>query len=444
MKKSDLFKQQRSEKRNRLKELQEAATTENRDYNETEEQEINTLLDEIRSLDAKIKMHEGLEEQARQAAAAAGGAPKGGASDGDKRDFEKFSFVKLMRAAAQNRPLEGIEREMQQEAEKEMREAGQAPNSEALGIPMVLLNSRFAPKANKRDMTVTGGSGGSEGGVTVATEVQGYIEALREHNVLLANGADFLGGLTGNIDMPRENAVFNPVWEGETDEAAEVSPTYTKVQMTPKRLSGVIEMSNQLLIQNSSSIEARVMRQILMGHAIALDKAGFNGSGSGQPTGIINDGDVTVIAIGANGGAITDAQLLALEEAVDLANGSLSGAMYAVTPKIRKVLKTTKLDSGSGLFLWDRITNTVNSYPAVSTNNLPANLSKGTGNNLNAMVFGNFNACAFGQWGGIEILRDPFTKAQNGLVRLVLNAFNDFHVLQPGQLAACKDVDVTA
>tara|TARA_R110002050_G_scaffold174876_3_gene307819 strand:- start:4336 stop:5658 length:1323 start_codon:yes stop_codon:yes gene_type:complete len=439
MKMSDKFKQQRKEKRDRLKELQTTAETENRDYTEAEETEVRAALDAIDALDAKINLHERQEEQARQAAAAAGTPKPSGHSDGDKRDMDKFSFVRFLRSAKANKPLEGIEREMQEEAEREMREAGQAMNPDALGIPMTLLNYRFGKEVNKRTMTA---GTNTAGGFNVETSVDGYIDALRERNILMSNGAEMMSGLSGNIQMPRENAVFNPTWEGEVDDNAASSPTYTAVTFVPKRLSGYIDLSNQLLIQNSSSIEARVQRQILDGHAIALDKAGFNGTGTDQPTGILNDSDVTVIAIGANGGAITDAVLLSLEEAVDLANGDLNPALYIMTPKVRKALKTTKLDAGSGLFLWDRISNTVNSYGAMSTNNLPANLTKGSGTALNAMVFGDLSSCAFGQWGGLEILKDQYTQAGKGVTRLVLNAYNDFHVLQPGNLSACKDIVV--
>jgi HK97 family phage major capsid protein len=439
MKKSDLFKQERKEARNRLKELEQTAEAESRDYTAAEETAVRAELDGIEALDGKIALHERTEAQAVLAAAATGSPVANPLSKGDKRDMNKFSFVRFLRNTNSNKPLEGIEREMHEEAEVEMRAAGQVLSPDSYGIPMALLNARFSPSRQKRAMTA---GVDTAGGFSVETSVDGYVEALRERNILLSNGAEMMSGLTGNIQMPRENAVFNPVWEGEVDEDAESQPSYTDVTFSPKRLGGHIDLSNQLLVQNSSSIEARVMSQILKGHAIALDKAGFNGTGTLQPTGIINDSDVTVIAVGANGGAITDAILLSLEEAVDLANGDLSPAMYAVTPKLRRALKSIKVDDGSGLFLWDRLTNTVNSYGAMSTNNLPANLTKGSGTALNAMVFGDFSGCSFGQWGGLEILRDPYTQARKGTTRLVLNALNDFHVLQPGNLAACKDLTV--
>lgn len=440
MKKSDLFKQERAQKRGRLQEMQKAAETESRDYSEDETKEIDTLLSEIRALDDKIARAEAMEEQARQAAAGAGAPSGGGLGKEQERDLKKFSFVRFMRGAVAGRSLDGIEAEMQQEAEKEMRDAGQVSAPDAYGIPMVLLNQRFAPSAHKRDMTA---GTDTAGGFTVPTSVEGYVEALRERTVLLSNGAEMLGGLSGNMRMPRENAVFNPTWEGETDAAAEQSPTYADVTFTPKRLAGYVDMSNQLLAQNAVSVEARIARQILEGHAIALDKAGFNGTGAdNQPLGILNDGSVTIIEIGANGGAVTDGVILDLEEAVDLANGDLNPAMYVMTPKVRRALKGTALDSGSGLFLWDRLTNTVNSYSATSSNTLPANLAKGSGTNLNSMVFGDLSACSFGQWGGIEITRDNLTQALNGKTRMVLNVYNDFHVLQPGKIAACKDIEV--
>jgi len=249
----------------------------------------------------------------------------------------------------------------------------------------------------------------------------------------------------GNIDMTRENAVATLAWEGETDAAAETSPTYKQIQFKPNRLSGFIDISRQLILQNSQSIQQRVANQLLSGISQALDAAGFAGPGTGNaPTGIINDGDVGTFAIGTNGGALTRAGILEMEEILGDAFGALDPKFITTNPN-RKKLKSAAIDGGSGLFLWDRLTNEVESYMAHATSHLPKNLTKGSGSALSAAILGTINAqsAAFGQWGGIEILNNPYTKAKSGQVELVINAFLDFHVLQPGAFVVCKDIVTT-
>lgn len=443
MKDSAKLKQERAEKRAKLQEIHNAAKEEKRNYTEDEQSQVDTLLGEVRSLDTQIERAEGVEaELARSAAAAAGNGSAKDLSSKEERDLKNFSFLKIARSAATGEKLEGLEKEMQEEARNEMRNSGITPSSNSLQIPTLVLRNAWG--SEKRDVTATGGSNGSQGGVTVATSVQGYIEALQNRTLLTTLGAGMMTGLVGNIDMPRENAVFAPSWEGENDDAAESSPTFTKVTFSPKRLSGYIEVSDQLLLQSSSSIEMRLRNQILTGHAVALDKAGWQGTGTNdQPTGILTDGDITVVAIGANGGAITDAKILEMESTIDTQNALDGSLAYAFTPAVRRILKGLKVDDGSGLFVWDRLTNQVNAYPAYSTNQLPTTLVKGSsGAVCHAAVYGDYSAASFGMWGGIEIKVDPYTQAKKALTTLILNAYHDFHVLQPGKLTAIKDITV--
>lgn len=449
MKKSDQLKQQRKEKRDRLAEIQTTAKNEKReDYTADEATEIDGLLEEIRSLDTKIEDAEKTERRSLEiAAAVAGGGNAPDVSERDMKDLRNYSMLKTLRSVANpNYKLEGIELEMDQEARREAQSVGASPSTGALMLPMHVLRN-LPMGAEKRDVSAEGGSGGSEGGVSVQTTVTSYIEALRNRTLLTRLGIPLVTGLSGNLKMPRENAVFAPSWEGESDDSAESSPTFTSVSMAPERLAGYVDITEQILLQNSSDMEMRIRNQILLGHALALDAAGFQGTGSNdQPTGILNDADINVVAIGTDGGALTDALIVEMEEKLDTANALFGNLHYVMTPKGRRTLKLLDVDSGSGLKVWDRISNQVNGYAGHSTNQLPSNLTKGSGTNLHALLFGEFsvNSAMFGMWGGLEILRDPYTQATKGIVRLHLNSYCDFAVLQPKKFCAIKDFDPTA
>jgi HK97 family phage major capsid protein len=440
MKKSVELKQQKAAKLTEARGIIDAAKAEKRDLTAEESVTVASLEAEIDDLETRAEQAEAQERIELRLA-----RDKGSKPSGEEEEVRSFSITRALSVVAAGKQLDGLEREMQEEAEKEYRTSGVTlRGGSSVLLPQVVLRSMYAPA--KRDMTVTGGSpAGVEGGYNVPTEVDNYITALRQRNLLLSLGAGMMNDLTGNIDMPRENAVAALAWEGETDETAETSPTYTKVQFAPKRLAGFVDVSRQLLLQNSTGVQARVSNQILEAVATALDIAGFAGPGSGgAPTGIIYDADVPVHAIGTNGGALTRAAILAMEEL--LGEGFAEGnPLFITTNPNRRKLKSTAVDAGSGLFLWDRMDNSVEGYGAFATTHLPKNLTKGSGTALSAAILGAISAqnMSFGQWGGLEILVNPYTKAKSGMVEMVINAYLDFHVLRPGALAVCKDIVTT-
>jgi hypothetical protein len=60
------------------------------------------------------------------------------------------------------------------------------------------------------------------------------------------------------------------------------------------------------------------------------------------------------------------------------------------------------------------------------------------------MVFGNFEDLYIGHWGGIDVVVDPFTLAENGDVRIVLNSWDDCVVAEPKSFAAVVDLTTNA
>ena len=65
--------------------------------------------------------------------------------------------------------------------------------------------------------------------------------------------------------------------------------------------------------------------------------------------------------------------------------------------------------------------NAVDGTPALVTSNVAKNM----------LAYGDFSNIAIGSWGAIDLTVDPYTKAGDGQVRLVINAFFDAKVLRP-------------
>ena len=103
-------------------------------------------------------------------------------------------------------------------------------------------------------------------------------------------------------------------------------------------------------------------------------------------------------------------------------------------------MKTIERTSTNGRYLIED-NGMVNGYPCEWTNNVPSNLTKGTSSGVcSAMIFGNWEDLWIGQWGGIDMVVDPYTLALNADVRFVLNAWHDVKVVNPGSFAVCADI----
>lgn len=437
MKKSLEMRQQHSKLVN---EMEEIVNRSGEGFSDDDEKRYTELETQADTLEKEIDRMEKLEERKRKLAIENGQAVHTGVqgqrdiSQKDKKDAQTYSWLRAIRIAAGREKFEGIEAEMHDEGKREFRNQGLNADNGGVIIPSHVLTE-------KRDVTATGGSSGDQGGVAIQTELGSFIDALRARTVLAQLGADFQTGLVGNIDFPAENAVFTPTWEGENDAAAESSPTFTKKSITPKRLAGYVDVSKQLMIQTSPSIEARIRRQIVQGTAEAIDTAGINGSGSAPvPEGILNTSGIGDVAGGTNGLAPTWAHILELEGKVRQAN-ALGNFAYLTNEKIRETLKGTVISSNTAArHIWDVGASTINGYNVQTTTLVPSNLDKGSSTGVcSAIIFGNFQELMIGQWGGIEIMPDPYTQAVNGLVRMHLNLYADVLVMQPAAFAAMKD-----
>jgi len=301
----------------------------------------------------------------------------------------------------------------------------------------------------KRDMTATGGTGGDQGGVNIQTNVGGIIDVLLPKTVLRGLGVQQLNGLVGNLDMPTASTQPAAGWNTENGTATEKSPAFSKITFSPKRLAAFIQVSNQLMLQSSNSIDQYVRNFLITAMAQEMEKAAIKGGGTNEPTGIISNASVNVAyaggaannSVNANGAAAVWADVVNLMKAVENANGE--GVAYLTNPLVKAALQTTPRQSSGveGNFIMPSGANELNGYAAAFTTNVPSNLSKGSASDLSAMIFGDFSKLALASWGGMELTVDPYSGATAGLTNIVLNSYLDCNLLQPTAFAVIKDID---
>lgn len=423
-----------------LNALQNSINSEARSMSATEKtrfSEIDARLDEISS---EVETLEKL--QARAAEKVSTAPVYGAASSSDKNERSKmvseYSFKRAIEQATTGR-REGVEFEMHKEAANEFQRAGVSVSAHSVLLPSDVF---------KRDMTATGGTSGSEGGVNIQTNVGGIIDVLLPATVLNGLGITRFDNLTGNLDLPTASTQPAAGWNTENGTATEKSPAFSKISFSPKRLAAYIQVSNQLLRQSSNSIDAYVRQYLINAMAQELEKAAIKGGGSNEPTGIIGNSNVNVIYAGgassnstnANGAAAVWADVVNAMKSVE--NSNAMGQAYLTNPLVKAALQTTARQASGveGNFILQSGAGELNGYPMAITTNVPSNLSKGTSSTLSAMIFGDFSKLAVASWGGMELTVDPFSGATAGLTNMVLNAYMDVNLLQPKAFAVCKDI----
>ena len=234
-----------------------------------------------------------------------------------------------------------------------------------------------------------------------------FIDALRNSSSVMQAGATMLGGLSGDVKIPKKTAVSTAAWiASEGGAATESEMTVGNVSLSPKTLGAFTDVTRQLLIQSSLDVENLIRDDLTKAMAIAIDKAGLEGTGStGQPTGLLNAGINTVTSFAA--AAPTFAEAISLETAVADDNALLGNLSYILPPSMAGALKSTAKDAGSGSFVFEG--GQINGYNAIVS-------KQATEGN---MYFGNFSDLLIGMFGGLDIVVDPYTASTTGTVRVV-------------------------
>ncbi len=413
------------------------AKTEKREFTEDENTKRSSLIDQIEAISNSITLRSREEQIEARVAGQAGAAAH---SEKEERDLRSYSIAKAMNMIATGRRLEGLEAEMDQEARKEFSASGIVPQGN-LTIPAKVIISRNNVNEKEARTVLLGWSGGGAG--FVQTDVTDFITALYDKNVMIELGAKTLSGLVGNLTIPSSGG-STAAWEGEVESNADGTPAISNLPVSPKRLGAYGLVSKSLLLQAGNyDVEKLIQEDLINAINGALQIAAIAGAGSGsdQPTGILNTVGIGDVIGGDNGAYPLADHLVELEEKIATAKADIGTMGFLTNPKVRARLKKTALDAGSGLMLWDwKVNNELMGYKAGVTTAVASNLEKGEGTNLSSLIFGNFADMMMLQWGGFDIVLNPYTNAKTNQLEIVINSFWDVLIRRAASFAAMKDV----
>lgn len=257
----------------------------------------------------------------------------------------------------------------------------------------------------------------TDGKEIVATDKLNILEPLRGKSILAEAGATFLTGLVGNISIPTYTG-STCGWKGELEAADNGKGSFSSVELSPKRLTAYIDISKQFLTQDSVGAEEMLRADIVNSLVAKLEQTIF-GDAAGdttKPAGIFNSAEVA---------APSYQGVCEAEAAVTDYSGEKRFVMSPTAKSAFKQATISGTKSDLRLLLED---GEVDGYPVSDSSNVVAG----------GYAFGDFSELVVAQWGGIDIVVDPYTLATKNAIRLVINAYFDAKVRRNGAIKAYK------
>ena len=307
--------------------------------------------------------------------------------DMTKGEVQRYSVLKAVRAMVdRDWSQAGFEREVHQAICKRAG-VSEAPNG-GFYLPY---------EVQKRDLTA---GTPSAGGYLVATDNLGgsFIDLLRNRTLLARLGATMLTGLQGNVTIPKQTAGGTAYWlTNEATAITESSQTLGQLALSPKNVGAYTEVSRQLMMQSSPAADAMIMNDLAKVLGVAIDLAGFEGSGaSGQPTGISATGGIGSVT----GTTIAYSGIVEFQTDVAGSNALAANCAYVTTPSVAALLKQRVKVASTWSPIWEGniLDGNVDGFKAASTLQLTAA----------SMIFGDFSQVVIGEWGMLELALNPY------------------------------------
>ena len=391
MKTSKLYKEERAEVIEKMESL--VASAEGRDMTSDEQVSFDSLNEKVEELNKMAERAESFEKlQATKAVKEV--------TENTPKELRDYSFQDAMKAAYSGK-LEGLVKEMDTEARREARYTGQM--YKGIAIPSSVLEARAITTSNVNQV-----------------ETMSFTDQLEANLVLASAGSNFYSGIT-NMKFPVISGITS-TFVGETGGSVSAAGSASSLTLSPQKCISIVEISAEAMTQNAG-VEAAIRRNMAASVAAQLEKnlLGAADNSDGGPQSIFADA--------ADGGATLDAAaLLAMESTVLGNNVPLLGGRFAYlcnSDALAVIKGLAQVASVSPIY--DNRDKTINSYFSFVSSNVGNKTS-----NFDNVLFGDFSRVHIAQFGGLDVLFDPFTNASAGVGRLIATSLVDGNATDNG------------
>lgn len=278
-------------------------------------------------------------------------------------------------------------------------------------------------------------------------ETRPIIDRLFPDSVAARMGAQMIAIPSGLTEWPVTTSAVTAGWQA-TETGVVAGPTVyatTDKALSPNNTLGIqMRITRKALLQSGSALEDAVRRDMNGAISQALDAAIFLGSGaSGQPLGVIAGAATYGITSTAVAAAATWAAFRAAVAAFLTANagGSPDAVKLLIRPEVWAKMDGTLITS-TAVSEWDRLTGNIPDANIAMTANALAAPSATNTNALLTTATGGVAPIFVGLWGAVDLIRDPYSDAQSGGLRLTALTTADVTVARAAQLQVLTGVQV--
>ncbi len=330
----------------------------------------------------------------------------------------KFEVRQAALAIDEGRKLEGATAEMVEE----LRSQG---GFQGIPVPLEALETRAGETL--------------AGGVPDPIRTMPTIERLFANSSATQMGCRMINVGVGEIEYPVATGGAQPGWAATETSDVPGPQAYTTIDrpMTPDHTLGVqMKITRKALKQAGQGLEQSVRRDMSAAIQQESDRAIFLGSGSGgEPLGIFPGAATYGITETAIDAAADYAMFR--KAAVRFMTANAASGPGAVNLLLRPEIYDEMDDaliSGTSISEWDRLVAKIGNVQ-LTTNGIAA--PSGDPAASNALLTTNTNGVApvfCGMWGAVDLIRDPYSDAKSGQLRLTALVTMDVTVARGVQL----------
>lgn len=328
-----------------------------------------------------------------------------------EKEGKRYSLIRAIEAAASNDWKDaGFEREVSLAVADAM-----GRDARGFFVPHDLLAARAG-------MSKAPGVGAEL--VDTELRVDQFIDMIRNRTVVAALGARVMGGLQGDVDIPKKIGGANFQWLAEGQNVDLSKMDLTTVGLRLKTIAGGIPITRKLRKQSAMSVDRLVIDELIGGVAVAMDLGMLTGTGANNtPTGVFAQTGIPGLSYAASG--ITFEDLVDMETKIATFNADIGALQYLTGIGQRGYAKKRKEDPAGAASdrLWRN--NEVNGHKAMASNQVPAD----------TWAFGDWSQIIIGLWGALDL--KPDTAALAGSDGLVIRVFQDCDTVNRNPSSFC-------
>ena len=277
------------------------------------------------------------------------------------------------------------------------------------------------------------------GGTPTPRETMPIVDRLFAPTAAARMGVETINIPMGEREYPVVSSAIAAGWaNGElANVAGPQAFTTVDKSLVPDHNFGVqLRVSRKALLQSGAGLEQAMRRDLANAIRVGLDRAVFLGSGAaGEPLGIIPGAATYGITVTPINAAATWAVVRAAVTRFMLANAASApgDVRLALRPEVWNGMDGTYI-AGTAVTEWERLTMALPTV-ALTTNGLAAPAgSPAASTALLTTTAGGLPPAFLATWGGVDLIRDPYSDAQSGALRLTGIVTADVTVARGTQL----------